>query len=65
MLSELEELSDRIAFLLDGRVRFSGTQDELKSLTGESTLERAIANLMRQGAEAPSGTAAPSGAVSG
>jgi len=65
VLSELEELSDRIAFLLDGRVRFSGTQDELKSLTGESTLERAIANLMRQGAEAPSGTAAPSGAVSG
>lgn len=49
VLSELEELSDRIAFLLDGRVRFSGTQDELKSLTGEATLERAIANLMRQG----------------
>ncbi|MFP5355018.1 MAG: ABC transporter ATP-binding protein [Gemmatimonadota bacterium] len=49
VLSELEELSDRIAFLLDGRVQFSGTQGELKSLTGESTLERAIAHLMRQG----------------
>jgi len=48
VLSELEELSDRIAFLLDGQVRFSGTQDELKSLTGETTLERAIARLMRQ-----------------
>lgn len=53
VLSELEELSDRIAFLLDGQVRFSGTQVELKSLTGESTLERAIAHLMREGARAP------------
>lgn len=57
VMSELEELSDRIAFLLDGRVHFSGTQDELKSLTGESTLERAIAHLMRQGASAPLGEA--------
>ena len=57
VMSELEELSDRIAFLLDGRVHFSGTQDELKSLTGESTLERAIAHLMRQGTSAPHGGA--------
>jgi Cu-processing system ATP-binding protein len=49
VLSELEELSDRIAFLLEGQVRFSGTQDELKALTGELSLERAIAALMRQG----------------
>ena len=48
VLSELEELADRIAFLLDGKVRFSGTQDALKALTGESTLERAIAQLMRR-----------------
>jgi Cu-processing system ATP-binding protein len=47
VLSELEELADRIAFLLDGRIRFTGTQQELKRLTGESTLERAIAHLMR------------------
>ena len=49
VLSELEELADRIAFLLEGRVQFSGTQAELKALTGEGTLERAIAHLMRQG----------------
>jgi len=49
VLSELEELSDRIAFLLDGVVRFSGTQSELKAATGERTLERAIAHLMQQG----------------
>jgi Cu-processing system ATP-binding protein len=47
VLSELEELSDRIAFLLDGRIRFAGTQQELKRMTGEPTLERAIARLMR------------------
>lgn len=47
VLSELEELADRIAFLLDGVVCFSGTQDELRSLTGQPTLERAIAGLMR------------------
>ena len=47
VLSEVEELADRVAFLLEGRVRFAGTKDELKALTGESTLERAIARLMR------------------
>jgi Cu-processing system ATP-binding protein len=47
VLSELEELADHIAFLLDGRVRFSGAPSELRALTGEPTLERAIANLMR------------------
>lgn len=54
VLSELEELADRVAFLLEGQVRFSGSQAELKAMTGEVTLERAIAQLMRQGAaEAP------------
>lgn len=49
VLSELEELADRIAFLLDGVVRFSGTQSDLKASTGERTLERAIARLMQEG----------------
>ncbi|MFN8580135.1 MAG: ABC transporter ATP-binding protein [Gemmatimonadaceae bacterium] len=53
VLSELEELSDRIIFLLDGRVRFSGTQHALKDATGESTLERAIAHLMRSAPPPP------------
>jgi Cu-processing system ATP-binding protein len=52
VLSELEELADRVAFLLDGEVRFSGTQDELKHSTGQPTLERAIAQLMRRGPQA-------------
>jgi Cu-processing system ATP-binding protein len=47
VLSELEELADRVAFLLDGQVRFEGTPDALKADTGQPTLERAIAALMR------------------
>lgn len=47
VLSEVEELADRIAFLLDGTVRFHGTPAELKLATGQPTLERAVAQLIR------------------
>jgi len=47
VLSELEEMADRVAFLLDGAIRFSGSKEELKQSTGQRTLERAIAHLMR------------------
>ena len=60
VLSELEELSDRIVFLLDGVARFAGTQGELKSRTGQPTLERAIARLMSEranDAQQPAGAA--------
>jgi Cu-processing system ATP-binding protein len=55
VLSELDEVADRIAFLLDGVVRYDGSRDELLHATGEGTLERAVAELMRTGAgrEAP------------
>ena len=59
VLSELEELADRITFLLDGVAHFSGTQDELKRQTNQPTLERAIAQLMRQRASLPSGAGTP------
>jgi Cu-processing system ATP-binding protein len=49
VLSELDEVADRIAFLLDGVVRFSGSRDDLLRLTGEATLERAVAELMLTG----------------
>jgi Cu-processing system ATP-binding protein len=45
-MSELEELADDVAFLLDGRVRFAGDVHDLKVRTRQFTLERAIANLM-------------------
>ena len=46
IVSELEDLSDDIAFLLEGKVRFRGSMAELKHRTGEARLERAIARLM-------------------
>ncbi len=46
VLSELDEIADSIAFLLDGKVRFSGPRDDLLRATSQPTLERAIANLM-------------------
>ncbi|HSJ64181.1 MAG TPA: ABC transporter ATP-binding protein [Gemmatimonadaceae bacterium] len=46
ILSELEELADDVAFLLDGTVRYAGGLPELKRRTHQSTLERAIAHLM-------------------
>lgn len=46
VMSELEELADDVMFLLDGRVRFANTLDELKRRTRQPTLERAIARLM-------------------
>jgi Cu-processing system ATP-binding protein len=49
VLSELDEVADRIAFLLEGVVRFSGSRHDLLAVTGEPTLERAVAGLMRGG----------------
>ena len=46
VLADLEELADRVVFLLDGRIRFDGALDELRQLTGERRLERAIATLL-------------------
>jgi len=45
-LSELEELADDIAFLLERRIRFHGPIARLTELTGLTKLERAVASLM-------------------
>ena len=47
VLSELEELADNVAFLLDGAVRFQGTPAMIRRETNQPTLERAIAHMMR------------------
>lgn len=47
VLSELQELADRIVFLLDGGVRFAGRLQDLLADTGEPTLERAVARVMQ------------------
>lgn len=46
VMADLEELADRVVFLLDGRVRFDGTMNELRKQTGRERLERAIATLL-------------------
>jgi Cu-processing system ATP-binding protein len=46
VMSELEELCDDIVFLLDGRVRYTGPISELRGLTRQANLERAVAALM-------------------
>ncbi len=46
VMSELEELTDEVLFLLEGTVRYTGTLDAIRAGTGERRLERAIAKLM-------------------
>lgn len=46
VLSELEELADRVLFLADGRVQWHGDIPSLKHSTGAPTIERAIARLL-------------------
>jgi Cu-processing system ATP-binding protein len=46
IMSELEELCDDVAFLLDGVVRYMGPVRELTMTTRQINLERAIAALM-------------------
>ncbi|PEN11333.1 copper ABC transporter ATP-binding protein [Longibacter salinarum] len=47
VMSELEELADHLAFLLNGTIQFNGPIDDLKQSTGCHNLERAIAHLMQ------------------
>ncbi|MFI5241945.1 MAG: hypothetical protein ACHQRL_02960 [Gemmatimonadales bacterium] len=49
IINEIEELADDVALLLEGRIVFGGTLDELKRITNQGTLERAIATMMRRG----------------
>jgi len=48
IMNELEELADDVAFMLEGRALFVGTLDELKRITGQPTLERSVATMMRR-----------------
>jgi Cu-processing system ATP-binding protein len=50
VMSELEELADSVVFLLEGSVRFTGTVAGILEETGERSLERAVAVLMRRAA---------------
>ena len=47
VMSDLEELADDVVFLAEGRVCFTGPVWDLKRLTRQNNLERAVAELMR------------------
>jgi Cu-processing system ATP-binding protein len=47
IMTELESLADDVAFLCDGRLRFTGSVADLLEHTGGGSLEEAIAGLMR------------------
>jgi len=46
IMSFVEEVADEIVFLLDGEIYFKGSIENIKSQTGQSDLEHAIAHLM-------------------
>ncbi|MEX0746730.1 MAG: ATP-binding cassette domain-containing protein, partial [Rhodothermales bacterium] len=46
IMSEIEELSDMVAFIQDGRIGFSGSAQAIRTRTGAHNLERAIGKLM-------------------
>ena len=48
IMNFVEEISDRIVFLLEGKIYFNGTVAELKTSTGEKDFEHAIANILPQ-----------------
>ena len=49
IMSEIEELADDMAFLVEGQLRYAGPVDGIKKLTRQSTLERAVAELLARG----------------
>jgi Cu-processing system ATP-binding protein len=46
IMSFVEEISDQIVFILEGKIYFKGTISELKSKTNESDFEHAIASIL-------------------
>lgn len=47
IMNFVEEMSDEIVFLLDGKIYFQGTINELKSRTEQKDLEHAIASILK------------------
>lgn len=48
VMAEVEEMADTVAFLLDGSLRFVSAPADVRRDTGEDTLERGIARIMRE-----------------
>jgi Cu-processing system ATP-binding protein len=52
VMAELEELADEVIFLSDGKIGFNGSIKQIKDLTRQANLERAVAELMDRGVAA-------------
>lgn len=48
IINLVEEIADEIIFLLEGKIYFSGTMDEMKGLGGGRNLEHAIAQMLEK-----------------
>lgn len=48
IINLVEEIADHIVFLLEGRIYFSGTKEELKSSRGTENLEKSIASILME-----------------
>jgi Cu-processing system ATP-binding protein len=48
ILSELDEMSTDVVYLVDGKIQYQNSLEELKRQTGETRLGKAIANLIIQ-----------------
>ena len=48
VMAELQELADNLIFISEGRVRFSGSVADAMGVTRQSSLERAVAELMER-----------------
>jgi Cu-processing system ATP-binding protein len=48
ILSDLEELTTDVMYIIDGKVQFYQSIEELKTRTGEGKLNRALAQVMKQ-----------------
>lgn len=48
ILSELDEMSTDVVYLVDGKIQYQNSLEELKLQTGETRLGKAIANLIIQ-----------------
>ncbi len=60
IMSLVEELADRVVFLLEGRIYFDGKPDSLKERVHEPNLEKAIASLLSGGQLTPLSSNPPS-----
>lgn len=45
-MNEIEELADKIVFILEGRIFFHGSLDEVKSEQNENDFEKAVAKIL-------------------